>query len=52
MARLPPLPTLDWSDDAPHSREKDDVYFSGDGLAEKRHVFLTGCGASWASGPA
>src|SRR5690349_17723961 len=44
MPRLPPLPTLDWSDDAPSSREKDDVYFSGDGLSEKRHVFLTGCG--------
>ena len=44
MARLPPLPQLDWSDDAPFSREKDDVYFSGDGLSEKRHVFLTGCG--------
>jgi tRNA 5-methylaminomethyl-2-thiouridine biosynthesis bifunctional protein len=44
MARLPPLPELDWSDDAPFSREKDDVYFSGDGLSEKRQVFLAGCG--------
>ncbi|HEV7692072.1 MAG TPA: tRNA (5-methylaminomethyl-2-thiouridine)(34)-methyltransferase MnmD [Hyphomonadaceae bacterium] len=44
MARLSPLPQLDWSDDAPFSREKGDVYFSEDGLSEKRHVFLTGCG--------
>jgi tRNA 5-methylaminomethyl-2-thiouridine biosynthesis bifunctional protein len=44
MPRLPPLPQLDWSDDAPFSRDKDDVYFSGDGLSEKRQVFLAGCG--------
>jgi len=44
MSRLPPLPQLDWKDGAPHSRDKDDVYFSGDGLPEKRAVFLAGCG--------
>jgi tRNA 5-methylaminomethyl-2-thiouridine biosynthesis bifunctional protein len=50
MSRLPPLPQLDWTDGAPRSREKDDVYFSGDGLPEKRAVFLAGCGLpdSWA----
>ena len=44
MPRLPPLPDLDWRVEAPHSRDHDDVYFSGDGLSEKRTVFLTGCG--------
>jgi tRNA 5-methylaminomethyl-2-thiouridine biosynthesis bifunctional protein len=43
MPRLPPLPQLDWKDNAPHSRDKDDVYFSGEGLSEKRTVFLSGC---------
>jgi tRNA 5-methylaminomethyl-2-thiouridine biosynthesis bifunctional protein len=43
--RLPPLPQLDWSDPAgPRSLDAGDVYFSGDGLAEKRAVFLGGCG--------
>lgn len=43
--RLPPLPALSWTtdEDAPHSDDVGDVYFSGDGLAEKRAVFLTGC---------
>jgi tRNA 5-methylaminomethyl-2-thiouridine biosynthesis bifunctional protein len=44
MIRLPPLPSLDWSNDAPFSRGLNDVYFSGDGLSEKRLVFLAGCG--------
>lgn len=46
MPRLPPLPDLDWPDDGaiPHSRDHGDVYFSGDGLSEKRAVFLEGCG--------
>jgi tRNA 5-methylaminomethyl-2-thiouridine biosynthesis bifunctional protein len=45
MSRLPPRPALDWPDPAtPRSAEADDVYFSGDGLAEKRAVFLDGCG--------
>jgi tRNA 5-methylaminomethyl-2-thiouridine biosynthesis bifunctional protein len=48
MARLPPLPQLDWPDpdhaDAPHATDLGDVYFSGDGLSEKRVVFLAGCG--------
>jgi tRNA 5-methylaminomethyl-2-thiouridine biosynthesis bifunctional protein len=44
MSRLPPLPDLDWSGPAPRSHQRDDVYFSADGLAEKRHVFLAGCG--------
>jgi len=50
MPRLPPLPDLDWSSGAPRSRDKDDVYFSADGLAEKRQVFLAGCGLpeAWA----
>lgn len=50
MPRLPPLPDLDWSLEAPHSRDHGDVYFSGDGLSEKRTVFLTGCGLpeAWA----
>lgn len=50
MSRLPPLPQLDWKDAAPHSRDRDDVYFSGEGLSEKRAVFLQGCGLpeAWA----
>jgi tRNA 5-methylaminomethyl-2-thiouridine biosynthesis bifunctional protein len=50
MSRLPSLPDLDWSGAAPRSREKDDVYFSAEGLAEKRQVFLSGCGLpeAWA----
>ena len=47
MSRLPPLPDLDWPDAdnsaAPFAREHGDVYFSGEGLSEKRAVFLTGC---------
>jgi tRNA 5-methylaminomethyl-2-thiouridine biosynthesis bifunctional protein len=42
--RLPPLPDLDFASGAPHSRDHGDVYFSGDGLSEKRVVFLEGCG--------
>src|ERR1700761_2593897 len=41
-----------WADnDAPRSRQFDDVYFStADGLAESRAVFLAGCGLpdAWA----
>ncbi len=52
MPRLPPRPDLDWPDAGaiPHSRDHDDVYFSGEGLSEKRTVFLTGCGLpqAWA----
>ncbi len=48
MPRLPPLPDLDWPDSqhtaAPFARDHGDVYFSGEGLSEKRAVFLTGCG--------
>lgn len=46
MPRLPPLPDLDWPDEpgAPVARGHGDVYFSGDGLSEKRAVFLGGCG--------
>lgn len=48
MPRLPPLPDLDWPDAdnsaAPFARDHGDVYFSGEGLSEKRAVFLTGCG--------
>lgn len=50
MPRLPPLPDLDFAELAPHSREHGDVYFSGEGLSEKREVFLLGCGLpdAWA----
>lgn len=51
MPRLPPCPKLDWTQDgAPVSAELADVYFSGDGLSEKRAVFLGGCGLpqAWA----
>lgn len=48
MPRLPPLPDLDWPDSqnsaAPFARDVGDVYFSGEGLSEKRAVFLGGCG--------
>ncbi len=45
MIRLPPRPVLDWPDPAtPASAEMGDIYFSGDGLSEKRAVFLDGCG--------
>ncbi|RYY94833.1 MAG: FAD-dependent oxidoreductase, partial [Alphaproteobacteria bacterium] len=48
MPRLPPLPDLDWPDTqnsaAPFARDIGDVYFSGEGLSEKRAVFLGGCG--------
>jgi len=49
MPRLPPLPDLAIDALAPVSRTYGDVYFSGDGLAEKREVFLRGCGlpAAW-----
>jgi tRNA 5-methylaminomethyl-2-thiouridine biosynthesis bifunctional protein len=33
---------LDWEGAAPRSRDADDVYFSGDGASETRHVFLDG----------
>lgn len=52
MPRLPPRPDLTWPDAGaiPYAREHDDVYFSGEGLSEKRAVFLTGCGLpeAWA----
>ena len=50
MSRLPPLPDLAFADGAPRSRDHGDVYFSGEGLAEKRTVFLEGCGlpGAWA----
>jgi tRNA 5-methylaminomethyl-2-thiouridine biosynthesis bifunctional protein len=50
MPRLPPLPELDFAELAPHSRTHGDVYFSGEGLSEKREVFLRGCGLpeAWA----
>ena len=35
---------LDWSPEGPRSRRFDDIYFTADGLAESRTVFLTGCG--------
>lgn len=48
MPRLPLLPDLDWPDTqnsaAPFARDIGDVYFSGEGLSEKRAVFLGGCG--------
>jgi tRNA 5-methylaminomethyl-2-thiouridine biosynthesis bifunctional protein len=45
MARLPPLPNLDWSEPArPRSLDLGDVYFAEDGFAEKRAVFVAGCG--------
>ncbi len=49
MPRLPPLPDLEFNaleggGMAPFARGHGDVYFSGEGLSEKRAVFLTGCG--------
>jgi tRNA 5-methylaminomethyl-2-thiouridine biosynthesis bifunctional protein len=49
MPRLPPLPDLEFNTtheggSAPFARGHGDVYFSGEGLSEKRTVFLTGCG--------
>ncbi|MEZ5937779.1 MAG: tRNA (5-methylaminomethyl-2-thiouridine)(34)-methyltransferase MnmD [Hyphomonadaceae bacterium] len=45
MTRLPPLPRLSWTDDGiPKSEDAGDIYFSGDGLAEARAVFLAPCG--------
>jgi tRNA 5-methylaminomethyl-2-thiouridine biosynthesis bifunctional protein len=48
--RLPPRPALSWNGDTPVSGDIGDIYFSGDGLAESREVFLAGCGlpALWA----
>ncbi len=50
MTRLPPLPDLEFTDALPFARGHGDVYFSGEGLSEKRAVFLTGCGLpeAWA----
>ena len=44
MPRLPPLPDLEFTDALPFARGHGDVYFSGEGLSEKRAVFLVGCG--------
>ena len=46
MPRLLTPPEIDWREDGtPVARAHDDVYFTaGDGLAESRAVFLTGCG--------
>ena len=33
---------VDWEANAPRSVFFDDIYFSGDGLEETRHVFLAG----------
>ncbi|GAN00512.1 putative peptidase [alpha proteobacterium U9-1i] len=55
MPRLPPQPTLVWSDDGtPKATAFDDVYFSREGgLAESEAVFLAGCGlpSAWAGRP-
>lgn len=50
MPRLPPLPDLEFTEAAPFARGHGDVYFSGEGLGEKRAVFLAGCGLpeAWA----
>jgi tRNA 5-methylaminomethyl-2-thiouridine biosynthesis bifunctional protein len=52
MARLPPLPALDWTPEgAPRARSFDDIYFStAGGLAESEAVFVDGCGlpSRWA----
>lgn len=50
MPRLPPLPDLEFNEAAPFARGHGDVYFSGEGLSEKRAVFLVGCGLpeAWA----
>ncbi len=46
MPRLPPQPSLEWTDDrAPRATAFDDVYFSkAGGLAEAEAVFLAGTG--------
>lgn len=49
MPRLPPLPDLEFTPleihgALPFARGHGDVYFSGEGLDEKRVVFLGGCG--------
>lgn len=44
MTRLPPLPDLEFAEAQPFARGHGDVYFSGEGLSEKRAVFLNGCG--------
>jgi tRNA 5-methylaminomethyl-2-thiouridine biosynthesis bifunctional protein len=44
MTRLPPLPDLEFTNALPFARGHGDVYFSGEGLSEKRAVFLGGCG--------
>lgn len=43
MTRLPPLPDLEFTEAQPFARGHGDVYFSGEGLSEKRAVFLGGC---------
>lgn len=50
MPRLPPLPDLEFTEAMPFARGHGDVYFSGEGLSEKRTVFLVGCGLpeAWA----
>jgi tRNA 5-methylaminomethyl-2-thiouridine biosynthesis bifunctional protein len=50
MTRLPPLPDLEFTEALPFARGHGDVYFSGEGLSEKRAVFLAGCGLpdAWA----
>jgi len=55
MPRLPPLPDLEFAPlesegTVPFALGHGDVYFSGEGLSEKRAVFLGGCGlpAAWA----
>jgi tRNA 5-methylaminomethyl-2-thiouridine biosynthesis bifunctional protein len=42
MSRRLAYARIDWSDGAPRSRDFGDIYFSGDGLAETRRVFLDG----------
>jgi tRNA 5-methylaminomethyl-2-thiouridine biosynthesis bifunctional protein len=52
MPRLPPRPQITFTPEgAPFSEDLGDVYFSGDGLEEKRAVFLAGCGMpeAWAN---
>ena len=39
-----PKAELDWSAGAPRSTFFDDIYFSGEGFAESRHVFVEGAG--------
>ncbi|MEM6537999.1 MAG: bifunctional tRNA (5-methylaminomethyl-2-thiouridine)(34)-methyltransferase MnmD/FAD-dependent 5-carboxymethylaminomethyl-2-thiouridine(34) oxidoreductase MnmC [Pseudomonadota bacterium] len=35
-------PSIDWRDGFPYATDFDDIYFTNDGLAEARHVFLQG----------